>query len=143
MAYYGDKTPKEAFDVQPPRIRRLWGLTTQVGGAELITERCTKFTPPGDSESPVTDFELELKLIQAHTAQKSVLWVEVGARALRVRSVSATPRARSRTLRWNKTLKPSKTTTAQIQITARVFASSWRAGSEQDKTGALVPSVSC
>ena len=32
--------------------------------------------------------ELELELIQAHMAQKPVLRVEVGARALRVRSVS-------------------------------------------------------
>ena len=29
-------------------------------------------------------------------------------------------------------VKPSKTTTAQIQITFGVFASSWRVGSEQD-----------
>ena len=32
--------------------------------------------------------ELELELIQTHMAQKQVLRVEVGARALRVRSVS-------------------------------------------------------
>ena len=25
VAYYGDKAPKEAFDAQRPRIRRLWG----------------------------------------------------------------------------------------------------------------------
>ena len=59
MAYYGDKTPKEAFDAQCPRIRRLWGLTTQVGCARLIIERYTKFISPGDSESPVTDFEVD------------------------------------------------------------------------------------
>ena len=28
VAYYCDKTPKEAFDAQRPRIRRLWGLTS-------------------------------------------------------------------------------------------------------------------
>ena len=59
VAYYGDKTPKEALDAQRPRIRRLWGLTTQVGGARLIIERCTKFVSLGDSESPVTDFEVD------------------------------------------------------------------------------------
>ena len=61
MAYYGDKTPKEAFDVQRPRIRRLWGLTTQVGGARLIIGRCTKFISSGDSETPVTEFEVDQK----------------------------------------------------------------------------------
>ena len=59
MAYYGDKTPKEAFDSQRPRIWRLWGLTTQVGGARLIIERFTKFISAGDSESPVTDFDVD------------------------------------------------------------------------------------
>ena len=44
---------------QRPRIRRLWGLTTQVGGARLIIERCTKFTSLGDSRSTVTDFEVD------------------------------------------------------------------------------------
>jgi hypothetical protein len=34
------------------------------------------------------ELELELELIQTHMAQKPVLLVEVGARALRVRSVS-------------------------------------------------------
>ena len=38
VAYYGDKTPKESFDAQSPRIRRLWVLTTPVGGARLIIE---------------------------------------------------------------------------------------------------------
>ena len=47
VAYYGDKTSKGAFDAQRPRIRRLWGLTTQVGGARLIIERCTKFVDRG------------------------------------------------------------------------------------------------
>ena len=37
----------------------MWGLTTQVGGARLIIERCTKFISSGDSESPVTDFEVD------------------------------------------------------------------------------------
>ena len=59
VAYYGDNTPTEGFDVKRPRIRRLWGLTTQVGGARLIIERCTKFISSGDSESPVTDFEVD------------------------------------------------------------------------------------
>ena len=59
MAYYGDKAPKGAFDAQRPRIRRLWGLTTQVGSARLIIERCTKFISSGDSESPVTNFEVD------------------------------------------------------------------------------------
>ena len=59
MPCYGDKTPKEALDAQRPRIRRLWGLTTQVGSARLIIERCTKFISSGDSESPVTDYEVD------------------------------------------------------------------------------------
>ena len=59
VACYGDKTPKIALDAQRPRIRRLWGLTTQVGGARLIIERCTEFVSSGDSESPVTDFEVD------------------------------------------------------------------------------------
>jgi hypothetical protein len=39
---------------------------------------------------PVTDgrHELELELIQSQMAQKPMLWGKVGARALRVRSVS-------------------------------------------------------
>ena len=36
----------------------------------------------------ITQSALELELIQTHKAQKPVLRVEVGARALRVRSVS-------------------------------------------------------
>ena len=59
MAYYGDKTPKEGFDVKRPRIRRLWGLTTQVGGARLAIGQCTKLTSSGDYESPVTDFGVD------------------------------------------------------------------------------------
>ena len=59
VAYYGDKTPKEAHDAQRLRMRRLRGLTTQVGGARLIIERCTKLTSSGDSDSPVTDFEVD------------------------------------------------------------------------------------
>jgi hypothetical protein len=59
VAYYGDKTPKGALDAQRPRIRRLWGLTAQVRGARLIIGRCTKFISSGDSESPVTDFEVD------------------------------------------------------------------------------------
>ena len=59
MAYYDDKTPKEAFDAQRPQIRRFWGLTTQVGWARLIIERCTKFISSGDSESPVTAPEVD------------------------------------------------------------------------------------
>ena len=35
------------------------GLTTQVRGARLIIGRCTKFISSGDSESPVTDFEVD------------------------------------------------------------------------------------
>ena len=53
------KTPKEAFDAQRSRIQRLWGLTTQVGGARLITERCTIPCSLGDPESPVADFEVD------------------------------------------------------------------------------------
>ena len=34
------------------------------------------------------ELELELELTQSHMAQETVLWGEVGARALRVRSVS-------------------------------------------------------
>ena len=56
---YGDKTPKEAFDAQRLRIRRLWGLTTQVGGARLIIEWGTKSISSGDSESPVANFEVD------------------------------------------------------------------------------------
>ena len=59
VAYNGDRTSKGAFDAQRPRIRLLWGLTTQVGGARLIIERCTKFIFSGDSESPVTDFVVD------------------------------------------------------------------------------------
>ena len=62
MAYYGDKTPKGALDAKRLRIRRLWELTTQVGGAWLIIERLqrvTKFISSGDSKSPVTDFEVD------------------------------------------------------------------------------------
>ena len=59
MAYYDDKTPKEAFDAQRPQIRRFWGLTTQVGWARLTIERCTKFISSGDSESPVTAPEVD------------------------------------------------------------------------------------
>ena len=59
MAHYCDKTPKEAFHAQRPRIRRLWGPTTQVGGARLINERCTKFISSCDSESPITGFEVD------------------------------------------------------------------------------------
>ena len=45
--------------------------------------------PGGDSgKEPGEEEELELELIQAHMAQKPVLRVEVGAHALRVRSVS-------------------------------------------------------
>jgi len=58
VACYGGKRPKEAADAQRPRIRRLWELTTQVGGARLI-ERCTEFVSSGDSKSPVTDFEVD------------------------------------------------------------------------------------
>ena len=47
--------PKEAHDAQRPRIWRLWGLTTQVGGARLAIEQYTKNISLGDSESPVTD----------------------------------------------------------------------------------------
>ena len=53
MAYYGDKTPKLAFDAQRSRIRRSWGFTAQVGCARLITVRCTMYISMGDSESPV------------------------------------------------------------------------------------------
>ena len=59
MAYYDDKTPREAFDAQRPQIRRFWGLTTQVGCARLIIERCTKFISSGNLESPVTAPEVE------------------------------------------------------------------------------------
>jgi hypothetical protein len=59
VACYGDKTPKGALDAQRPRIRRLWGLTTQVGGARRITERCTKFISSSDSESSVTNSEVD------------------------------------------------------------------------------------
>ena len=59
VAYYGDKAPKGTSDAQRPKIRRLWGLTTQVGGVRLIIERCTKSISSGDSESPVTDFEVD------------------------------------------------------------------------------------
>ena len=59
MAYHGDKTPKEASDAHRQRIRRLWGLTTQVGGARLIIGRYTEFTSPGESESPATDFGVD------------------------------------------------------------------------------------
>ena len=40
VAYYGDKTPKEAIDAQGPRIRRFLGLTLRVGCARLIIQRC-------------------------------------------------------------------------------------------------------
>jgi len=52
VAYCGDKTPKEAFDAQRPRIHWLWGLTTQVGGAQLNTERCTKIHLLGRLREP-------------------------------------------------------------------------------------------
>ena len=39
---------------------------------------------------------IELELIQVHMAQKPVLRIEVGARALRVRSVSGWVRARGK-----------------------------------------------
>ena len=39
VAYYGNKIPKEASDAQRPRIRRLWGLATQVGDDRLTIER--------------------------------------------------------------------------------------------------------
>ena len=57
VAYCGNKTHKGAFDAQHPRIRRLWGLTTQVGDAWLVIRRRTKLLSPGDSEGPFTDFE--------------------------------------------------------------------------------------
>ena len=44
--------------------------------------------PPQLSPSVMNQIELELELIQFHMAQKPVLRGEVGARALRVRSVS-------------------------------------------------------
>ena len=59
MAYYGDKTPKGAFGAQRPQIRRSWGLTTQVGCARLIIERCKKFISWGNSESPGTASEVD------------------------------------------------------------------------------------
>ena len=59
MAHYGDKIPKGAFDAQRPRIRRLWGLTAQVGGSRLIIGRCTKFISWGDSESQVKDLKAD------------------------------------------------------------------------------------
>ena len=59
MAYYSDRTSKEALDTQRSRMRRLWGLAMQVGGARLIIERFTKFISPGVSECPVTDFEVD------------------------------------------------------------------------------------
>ena len=37
----------------------VWGLTTQVGGARFTTEPHTIFISLGDSESPVTDFEVD------------------------------------------------------------------------------------
>ena len=39
--------------------RRLWGLTTQVGGARLIIDWLAKFISSGDSESPVKDHEVD------------------------------------------------------------------------------------
>ena len=59
MAYYGDKTPTEAFDAQRPQIRRLWGLTTQVGGSRLIISGARKSISSGDSEIPVTDIKVD------------------------------------------------------------------------------------
>ena len=59
MAYYDDKTPGRAFDAQRPQIRRFWGLTTQVGCARLIIERCTKFISSGNSESLATASEMD------------------------------------------------------------------------------------
>ena len=60
MAYNDDRTYKEAFDAQHPRIGRFWGLTKKVGGTQHIIERHTKSTSSGDSESPFTDFEVVL-----------------------------------------------------------------------------------
>ena len=59
MAFYGDKAPMEVFGVQRPQIRHFWGLTTQVGCARHIIEKCTKFISLGDSESPVTAPEVD------------------------------------------------------------------------------------
>ena len=59
MAYYGGKAPREAHGAQRPQIRRFWGLTTQVGCARLIIERCTKPIPSGNSESPVRAPEVD------------------------------------------------------------------------------------
>jgi len=84
----------EAFNSQRPRIRLLWGLTTQVGGARLITGWCTKFTSPGDYESPVTGLEADQ---------------ETG------------------TFENSHSKNPYHGQDA--------FASSWRAGSEQDQAG--------
>jgi len=102
VAYCGDKTPKETFDAQRPRIRRQWGLTTQVGSARLIIELCTKFISPGDSESPVTDFE-------------------VGQDAGTFKNCHC----------------------KNPDYGQGAFASSWRAGSDENKTGAFVPLVLC
>ena len=49
----------EALDAQRPQTRRFWGLTTQVGCARLIIERCTKFISSGNSESPVAASEVD------------------------------------------------------------------------------------
>ena len=37
----------------------LWGLAMQMGCARFIMERFTKFISSGDSESPVTDSEVD------------------------------------------------------------------------------------
>ena len=70
VACYGNKTPKEAFDAQRSRIRRLWGLTAQVEGLRLIKKRRTKSTSPGDSESPVKGFLVKSRVILRNTWNK-------------------------------------------------------------------------
>ena len=61
-------------------------IRTDKTGKGLISGTSALSNTAGDGKG--TGKELELELVQAHMAQKPVLRVEVGARALHVRSVS-------------------------------------------------------
>ena len=94
VAYHGDKTPRGGHAA--PANSALVGVDYAGGKCAAYHRTVYRFISSGDSESPVTDFRTRTNTNPA-----------------RMRC------ARGQTLRWFRTLKPTKTTTSQIQIKAR------------------------